>query len=967
VRRLFVGLLAIFVLTGTILILPVYAAPAPEAEPVPTSTDEVPMGSVAHPAGDADVQKGTTEPVDGVASTAPTLAVSQTDGPEFSLVGVTWAYDPAVTDTVVQVRVRDDAGNWGDWTEVGTEDAEQNPDADAGAELRGGTAPLWTGPSTGVEVELVTRSGARPTDVQLDLVDPGTSEADATPGSPDIKDTAQAGMAMPDVYSRGQWGADEAIMGWTPEYAPTLRAATLHHTADSNSYTAEQVPAMMRSIYRYHAVSRGWGDIGYNVVVDKFGRRWEGRAGGLAGTVIGAHAGGFNSGTFGVSMLGTYDTVAPPAAVVTSVAAIIAWKFSLYGINPRGSTTLTSGGGGTSKYAAGARVTLPTIFGHRDVGATSCPGNGGYSRLPEIRDRVAHTLTQVETITSRYDADAGLRAMLGAPVGTQQNANGISWQVYQNGYLVDSVAGGVHYVKGSILSSWLASGGPYGPGGPTTDETCGAGGCYNSFERASIFWSPGGGTRLVKGAILGRYEANGRNAGFLGWPRTDETCVPGGCFTSFDGGHIFWSPATGARTIKGAIYDRWVAGGREAGPLGWPTSDETCVNGGCTNRFQGGALSWTPAAGVLLTKGLINSRWLTDGGPEGLLGWPTSEEVCVPGGCSTDFAGGTVYWSPQTGTHVVQGAILTAYKAGSGPRSIGFPIGDQVCRADGCWSMFESATIFWSPPGGAHAVKGAIYDRWDSVGRERGFLGWPSGDETCGSGGCSQAFAGGHLTWSPTAGTRFIKGAILVKWLADGAAASDLGWPISDEMCNGVGCANVFAGGGGIFWSPASGTHSVKGAIYSQWAALGREIGYLGWPTTDEVCGGGGCSTHFQGGSIYWTAADGVRVVKGAIGVRYRDLGAGTGVLSWPQTSEVCIPGGCYVNFRAGAVSWSPSTGARAVTGAAFGRWVALGRESGSLGWPTAEARTVTGGTLTEFQRGTILVRSDGSIQVTPS
>jgi hypothetical protein len=73
---------------------------------------------------------------------------------------------------------------------------------------------------------------------------------------------------------------------------------------DSNGYAADDVPAIMRSIYRYHAVSRGWGDIGYNVIADKFGRLWEGRYGGLASTVIGAHAGGFNTGTFGVSMLG---------------------------------------------------------------------------------------------------------------------------------------------------------------------------------------------------------------------------------------------------------------------------------------------------------------------------------------------------------------------------------------------------------------------------------------------------------------------------------------------------------------------------------------------------------------------------------------------------------------------------------------------------------------------------------------
>src|SRR3712207_673322 len=125
-------------------------------------------------------------------------------------------------------------------------------------------------------------------------------------------------------------------------------------------------------MYAYHAVSRGWGDIGYNVIADKFGRLWEGRYGGLASTVIGAHAGGFNTGTFGVSMLGNYDITEPPQGTLDVVADIIAWKFSLYGVDPRGSTQLASGGGGTSRYAKGEVATVPTVFAHRDVGSTAC-------------------------------------------------------------------------------------------------------------------------------------------------------------------------------------------------------------------------------------------------------------------------------------------------------------------------------------------------------------------------------------------------------------------------------------------------------------------------------------------------------------------------------------------------------------------------------------------------------------------
>jgi hypothetical protein len=224
-------------------------------------------------------------------------------------------------------------------------------------------------------------------------------------------------------------------MTWTPKMAPTLKAATLHHTADTNNYTAAQVVPMMRSIYAYHAQTRGWGDIGYNVIIDKFGRIFEGRAGGLASTVIGAHAGGFNSGTFGVSMLGNYDTVAVPQAVGNAVADIIAWKFSLYGIDPRGYTTLTATGGAgtTSRYRDGQQVTLPTIFGHRDVGSTDCPGRYGYANLPGIRagvtargDHQAYVRALYQDMMGRAPDTVGLNGWVAALSGPNSDRRGVS-------------------------------------------------------------------------------------------------------------------------------------------------------------------------------------------------------------------------------------------------------------------------------------------------------------------------------------------------------------------------------------------------------------------------------------------------------------------------------------------------------------------------------------------------------------
>ena len=236
----------------------------------------------------------------------------------------------------------------------------------------------------------MTRSGAQPTDVQLDLIDPGTSAADASLESPEITDTADAAAAMPPVYSRAQWGADEAIRTW----APAVRAD--HQGGDDPPHGRQQrlhrrrrCPAIMRSIYQYHTVSRGWGDIGYNVIADKFGRLWEGRYGGLASTSSARTPAASTPAPSASRCSATTTTVAPPPAMLDAVADIVAWKFALYGVNPNGQDALASGGGGTARWPAGTRVYMPTVFAHRDVGLTACPGQYAFARMGDIRAMVA--------------------------------------------------------------------------------------------------------------------------------------------------------------------------------------------------------------------------------------------------------------------------------------------------------------------------------------------------------------------------------------------------------------------------------------------------------------------------------------------------------------------------------------------------------------------------------------------------
>ena len=143
-------------------------------------------------------------------------------------------------------------------------------------------------------------------------------------------------------------------------------------------------------IYAYHTRTLGWCDIAYNALVDKYGQVFEGRAGGIDKPVEGSHTGGFNRNTWGVAMLGDFDDVPPTDIQLRTVGRLLGWRLGLDRVDPRGTVHLASTGGSYTKFRAGDDITLPTIFTHRDVGITDCPGNAAYAAMDEIRDIAAH-------------------------------------------------------------------------------------------------------------------------------------------------------------------------------------------------------------------------------------------------------------------------------------------------------------------------------------------------------------------------------------------------------------------------------------------------------------------------------------------------------------------------------------------------------------------------------------------------
>jgi hypothetical protein len=324
-------------------------------------------------------------------------AVDVDDGTQ--AVAASWV---GAADGAVEVRGR--AGDdWSPWTELASDPDEAPDDAER---FSGGMA--WFGREGVDEVEVRVATG-RLVDLELQ---PMRYEEPSTGSSFGSSTAGAATAAKPTILPRSSytskgWVSGNAGCSGGPTTASGgLKYAIVHHTVNSNTYAAADVPAMLAAIYTYHTGTNGWCDTGYNFLVDRFGRIWEGRSGGVDKAIVGGHAAGFNTGSVGVSFLGQYEPGASPSAVAPTTAALdaagklLGWKLGDAGIDPTGSVTVTSGG--SNKHPAGKSVTLARISGHRDVGLTACPGQNLYDKLSTIRTtaKAAQSGTTTTTTTA---------------------------------------------------------------------------------------------------------------------------------------------------------------------------------------------------------------------------------------------------------------------------------------------------------------------------------------------------------------------------------------------------------------------------------------------------------------------------------------------------------------------------------------------------------------------------------------
>ena len=447
----------------------VASVPALPAAPVPAVRPAVTPNVTTIPA-DTRVS-AMSVPQDVPTGTSVLEAVTPRVVATFQLVGATWASSTGTVTFEVRTLA---GGTWSAWSELSVEETQD------ATKPKNATEPLYVGDATGVELRAVGAAGSSVTSLSALTVTSPTVAADSTLATVSAQ-AVTGGVAQPAIISRAAWGADESLRGTNgadcliPKIDSTVKAAVIHHTAGTNSYTAAQSASIVRGIYAYHVQGNGWCDIGYNFLVDKYGQIFEGRFGGIRLPVHGAHATSWNTNTVGVSFMMNSDTLNPSAASMNSAEALLAWKLGNNYRTPGGWTTLVG-------------ASIPVMFGHRDVMQTDCPGTNLYARIQELRNVSTSLIGTRSALYNLWASTGGDAGTLGAVYELEHPLAGGSVVTFANGTGYQRPDGQAFWLGSALDALYQSLGGPTGSyGWPTSNQvTVSPGNNRATFEHGSL-------------------------------------------------------------------------------------------------------------------------------------------------------------------------------------------------------------------------------------------------------------------------------------------------------------------------------------------------------------------------------------------------------------------------------------------------------------------------------------------------
>ncbi|WP_336027888.1 hypothetical protein [Geodermatophilus sp. FMUSA9-8] len=566
-------------------------------------------------------------------------------------------------------------------------------------------------------------------------------------------------------------------------------------------------------------------------------------------------------------------------------------------------------------------------------------------------------------VTGRYAQTGGETGPLGAiraNVVCGLRAGGCM-QSYANGAIYWAPMTGARIVwYGAVRDKWSTYTWEAGPlGYPTGDGMCGlaGGGCFQAFEGGSLYWSPDSGAHFLTGAVRDKWGTRFYEGGPLGYPMTDQVTTPNGAaqYVHFQGGSIYWSAATGARVLSGAVYDRWAASGWETSPLGLPISDvATTPDGeGSFAHFRSGSIYATAGTGARVIAGEVYAKWAATGWENGPLGYPVTDQATTPNGAAqyVHFQEGSIYWSAATGARRLAGDVLDAWAAtGWETGTLRLPTSDVGTTPDGKarYAHFQGGSVYVTATG-AKVLPTAVVGAWGRSGWEGGPLGYPTGAATTAGGVTTQQFEGGRV-YAGESGGNAVLTAMVAAYEGAGGPAGALGLPTSGTGRTPDGKATYQHFQGGSVYVTATGPKVLPTAVVAVWARSGWEGGSLGYPTGAAQTAGGVTSQAFERGTVYVSGGRGFSV-QAALAGAYQAAGGPAGTLGAPVSDTGRTPDGkaTYQHFEGGSIYSTATGGARVLPTAFRDAWALSGFERGPLGYPVADVRTTPDG-LGEYQ-----------------
>ncbi|MDR6868808.1 lysophospholipase L1-like esterase [Microbacterium resistens] len=327
-------------------------------------------------------------------------------------------------------------------------------------------------------------------------------------------------------------------------------------------------------------------------------------------------------------------------------------------------------------------------------------------------------------------------------------------------------------------------------GSARSAQDCGRGVCTQSFQHGSVYWSRATGAQIVRDdgigetfGVLGAVEA-------MGLPRAAEQGEAGARWQEFQRGGIF-ARHDEAVAVRDRMWIGWLRNRSDRGGLGFPLSAEDRDDRGTRRQaFEEGTM-YVRNGSALAVRSEIADAYRDAGAGDGALGYPIAEDRAAGDGRVQRFQGGAIWWSPATGAVVVRDGILAAYAArGAEGGELGFPIEEASPVSGGVRQSFQNGVLYRADgDGSVHAASGDVQTRYAELGGADGELGLPVGDRTAILDGWYQTFSGGVLVTSPAGGTWAVPPKAFE---AFAALPARFGWPVRDLWSDARGAHTAF-------------------------------------------------------------------------------------------------------------------------------------------------------------------------------